>query len=109
MKEDGQPFTAPSIPVTTPEMTLGSDPLQAMRVLDDPSVSPLHARLKEENGHFILADEKSGTGTWVNYVQLTAPLVLQHGDILHIGRFAFRFMLRKAPEIHPPHVLPVKK
>lgn len=109
LREDGQPVTAPPIPVIAPEMTLGSDPIQAARVLDDASVSPLHARLKEENGRFVLSDEKSAAGTWVNYEPLTGPRLLQHGDILHIGRISYRFMLRKPPEIPAPRVLPVKK
>jgi FHA domain len=109
LKEDGQPITAPPIPVATPEMTFGSDPIQATRVLDDPSVSPLHARLKDENGRFVLADEKSAAGTWVNYELLSGSCALQHGDILHIGRISYRFMLRRPPEVPAPRVLPVKK
>ena len=108
LKEDGQPANAPPVPVITPEMTFGSDPLQATRILDDPSVSPLHARLKEEHGEYILSDEKSTAGTWVNYELLTAPLRLQHGDVLQIGQFSYRFMLRKPPERHAPRVAPTK-
>jgi hypothetical protein len=109
LKEDGQPISAPPIPVVIPEMTFGSDPIQAVRVLDDPSVSPLHARLKEEHGQFVLADEKSAAGTWVNYEMLTSPRVLQHGDIFHIGKICYRFMLRKPPQGLTPSVMPVKK
>jgi hypothetical protein len=108
LKEDGQAITAPPIPISLPEMTFGSDPLHATRLLDDPSVSPLHARLKQENGQFILADEKSTAGTWVNYEPLTAPRPLHHGDILHIGRIAYRFMLRKPPESPAPRLNPPK-
>ncbi len=102
LKDDGQPVTAPPIPINTPEITFGSDPLQVTRILDDPSVSPLHARLLEKNGEYILSDEKSTAGTWVNYESLTAPRRLQHGDILHIGRLSYRFMLHKAPERPAP-------
>jgi hypothetical protein len=109
LKEDGQSLTAPPIPVITPEMTFGSDPIQATRILDDPSVSPLHARLKEENGEYILSDEKSIAGTWVNYEPLTAPRRLQHGDVLQIGRLSYRFMLRKPPERPAPRVTPTKQ
>ncbi len=109
LKDDGQPVTAPPIPVTFPEMTFGSDPIQATRVLDDPSVSPLHARLKAENGQFVLSDEKSVAGTWVNYEPLAARRPLQHGDVLQIGRISYRFMLRKPPEIPAPRVIRVKK
>jgi hypothetical protein len=108
LKEDGQPVTAPPIPINTPEMTFGSDPLQVTRILDDPSVSPLHARLQEKNGEYILSDEKSTAGTWVNYESLTAPHRLQHGDVLHIGRLSYRFMLRKPPERPAPRITPTK-
>jgi hypothetical protein len=109
LKEDGQSLTAPPVPVIAPEMTFGSDPLQATRILDDPSVSPLHARLKEEHGEYILYDEKSVAGTWVNYELLTAPLRLQHGDMLQIGRVSYRFMLRKPPDRPAPKVTPTKR
>ena len=108
LKEDGQPVTAAPIPVTAPEMTFGSDPLKVTRILDDPSVSPVHARLIEKNGAYILSDEKSVAGTWVNYELLTAPRRLQHGDVLHIGRPSYRFMLRKPPERPAPKVTPTR-
>jgi hypothetical protein len=109
LKEDGEPVTAAPIPVITPEMTFGSDPIQAIRILDDASVSPLHARLKQENGEYILFDENSAAGTWVNYEPLKAPRRLQHGDILHIGRLSYRFMLRMPPERPAPRIKPIKK
>jgi hypothetical protein len=104
LKEDGQPVTAPPIPIDTPVITFGSDPLQATRILDDPSVSPLHASLREENGQYFLSDEKSTAGTWVNFELLTTPRCLQHSDILHIGQLSYRFMLRKPPERPVPKI-----
>ena len=101
-------MSAPPIPVIAPEMTFGSDPMQVTRILDDPSVSPLHARLQEQNGGYILSDEKSVAGTWVNYEQLQAPRRLQHGDVLHIGRLSYRFMLRKPPERPQPKITPTQ-
>jgi hypothetical protein len=109
LKEDGEPVLAAPIPVTTPEMTFGSDPLQATRILDDASVSPLHARLVEQNGEYILSDERSTSGTWVNYEELTAPRRLQHGDVLHIGRLSYRFKLRKPPERPGPKITPTQR
>jgi hypothetical protein len=108
LKDDGQPVNAPPISILSPEMTLGSDPLLARRVLEDPSVSPLHARLSVENGEYILSDEKSVAGTWVNYQVLTGPLVLKHGDVLQIGRFSYRFMLRVPPALPDPKVEPIE-
>jgi hypothetical protein len=109
LKEDGQPVNAQPIPITVPEMTFGSDPVKVTRILDDPSVSPLHARLREENGKYILSDEKSVAGTWVNYEQLAAPRRLQHNDVIHLGRILYRFMLRKPPELPKPKIILIKK
>ncbi len=109
IREDGQSLTAPPVPVVTPEMTFGSDPLQVTRILDDPSVSPLHARLKVENGVYTFYDEKSAAGTWVNYEPVIGPQPLQHGDLLQIGRVTYRFMLRKPPDKPAPRVTPVKR
>jgi hypothetical protein len=108
LKDDGHPVDAPTIPVIIPAMTFGSDPLQVTHILDDPSVSPLHARLQEKNGEYTLSDEKSTAGTWVNFEPLKDPRRLHHGDVLHIGRLSYRFMLRKPPERPAPKIAPTK-
>jgi len=76
------------IPLTASEITIGRDPTQATYAMDDPSISDLHARLrKTENGYFIIQDEGSLAGTWVNYDLVTPEgTKLQHGDIIHLGR-----------------------
>jgi hypothetical protein len=109
LKDDGQPVTAPSIPIAQAEIIFGSDPIQSTRILDDPSVSPKHARLIVSQGEYVLSDEKSTAGTWVNYEQVTEPRRLQHGDLIHIGRVSYRFLLRKPMEILHPQVIPLKK
>jgi hypothetical protein len=109
LKEDGQPITAPPIPIASAEIIFGSDPIQATYILDDPSVSPRHARLMEKDGEYILCDEKSVAGTWINYEQLTGPRSLTHGDVIHFGSMSYRFMLRKPPELPTLRVTPVEK
>ncbi len=109
MKDDGQALTAPPVPITTTETTFGTDPTRASYMLDDPSVSPLHARLtRESDGSFTLFDERSSAGTWVNYQPLSAPYRLQHGDVIHFGRLSYRFLLPKPPERPSPRILPSK-
>ncbi|MBA4380321.1 MAG: hypothetical protein C0393_06555, partial [Anaerolinea sp.] len=110
LKEDGQPVTAPPIPLTGSEMTFGTNPTQATHVLDDPSVSPLHARIKKErDGEFYLLDQNSIAGTWVNYEPVkNEPRRLNHGDILHLGQLSYRFMLRKPPEKPKPRIIQQK-
>jgi hypothetical protein len=109
LKDDGQPVTAPPIPILSGEILFGSDPLQATRLLDDPSVSPVHARLKVEEGDYIISDERSTAGTWVNHESISAPCRLRHGDRLQIGRIAYRFMLRNPPEVKVPQLITGKK
>jgi hypothetical protein len=108
LKDTGEPLTSPLIPVKIPEMIFGSDPIQAHRILDDPSVSPLHARIKEQKGNYILSDEKSVTGTWVNHEQLTAPRRLKNGDVIHIGRVSYRFILHQSVDHASPRGIPTK-
>jgi hypothetical protein len=109
LKDDGQPITAPPIQLPGAETTFGTDPTKASHLLDHPSVSPLHARLKQEaDGAYTLTDEKSVAGTWVNYEQLSAPRRLQHGDVIHFGSLAYRFMLSKPPERPQPRRTPTK-
>jgi len=107
LKEDGQPLSPAPIPIQSSEIIFGSDPIHATRVLDDPSVSPLHSRLRFENGRFVLSDENSVAGTWVNYEQLASPHQLRHGDVIHMGRISYRFLLRLPADGDKPRVIPL--
>jgi hypothetical protein len=107
LKDDGQALTAPPISISAGEMTFGTDPTRATHVVDDPSVSPLHARLTRlHDGAYQLSDEKSTSGTWVNYEQILEPRRLKHGDVIHLGRISYRFMLRKPPDSMKPRLTP---
>lgn len=94
------------ISITVNELTFGRNPNQAMLVLDDPSVEPLHARLvRNEDDTFRLSDEGSVAGTWINYTPVSqegAPL--EHGDLIHFGRVGFRFIQREPRHIRKPVV-----
>jgi hypothetical protein len=98
----------PPIPINAAEVTLGSDPSKASLLLTDPSVEGLHARLiHQEDGSFLLLDEGSTAGTWINYKIVPkegAPLV--HGDLIHIGRSGFRFTLRHPDRVRKPVISP---
>jgi hypothetical protein len=83
------------------DITIGSDPEQAMLVIKSPSVNPLHARISQaNNGVYLLSDAGSTTGTWVNYAPVSSQgMHLEHGDIIHFGKVGFRFELEKSAEI----------
>jgi hypothetical protein len=76
------------IPLDAKEITIGRDPAQATVMMDEPSIADLHARLRRiENGQFLIRDEQSQAGTWVNFEPVSAEgTKLQHGDIIHVGR-----------------------
>lgn len=101
-----EPSAAPPVPISSDEVTLGSNPNQATLVLDDPSVEPLHARLvRSEDGVIRLSDEGSIAGTWINYAPVShSGTNLEHGDLIHIGRVGFRFTLRQPGKVRKPVV-----
>jgi len=94
------------IPITQGEMTFGNDPTLATIEFHDPSLEALHARLrKDENGDFIISDEGSIAGTWVNYTPVPPNGVrLDHGDTIHIGRIGLRFAYNDIQKIPKPRI-----
>jgi hypothetical protein len=101
-----EPASAPPIPVLEKDLTLGTDPVQCKRVLDDPSISPLHARIKQaQDGNFIIYDHGSVAGTWVNYEPVTREgRRLSHGDRIHFGQLVYRFDLNQPPAESEPKI-----
>ncbi len=106
----GEPASAMPIPVLEKDMTFGTDPVQSKRVLDDASISPLHARIKQtEDGVFIIYDHGSIAGTWVNYEPVRREgCRLAHGDRIHFGQLTYRFDLNQAPAESEPKVISKK-
>lgn len=107
---DGQPAPGEPILLTGRELTFGTDPTQASLVLDHASVSPLHARLRKADltAPFILHDQNSVAGTWVNLEPCPREgSALNHGDIIHFGELTYRFVLAKPPAVPKPIVTPL--
>lgn len=55
-------------------------------VLSDPYASDLHARVSPSEDGWVLVDEGSTNGTYLNQVRLTAPTPLRAGDQISFGR-----------------------
>jgi hypothetical protein len=81
------------------DLMIGSDPALCGLLLDDPSVSGIHARLtRRAAGAFSLRDQHSVAGTWVNERPVDeAGRDLRHGDRIYFGRAAYRFRLAAPP------------
>lgn len=105
---EGQPSSGDPIALSGHEITFGTDPTQATHILDHPSISPLHARLRiHEKGSFELIDQNSVAGTWVNFDSIPKEgCTLRHGDVVHFGKFTYRFVLSKPPATLQPTITP---
>ncbi|HLF75563.1 MAG TPA: FHA domain-containing protein [Anaerolineales bacterium] len=104
----GEPASVSPISVMEKEMTFGTDPVQSIQVLDDPSISPLHAHIKQaQDGGFVIYDHGSVAGTWVNYEPVPREgRRLAHGDKIHFGQLYYRFDLNRPPAESEPKVIP---
>ncbi len=108
LSPDGTPAPVPRLPVTAPELTLGTDPVQSECILDDPALSPLHARIRQSGEGFVIYDQNSVAGTWVNYETVTQEgYPLKHGDRVHFGHLSYRFELKDPPAAPEPAITPV--
>lgn len=95
-----EPGGAP-MAIAADDVTLGRDGRAAVLILDDPSVSPRHARIaRMGDGTPWVFDLGSTAGSWINFEEIPpegAPL--RDGDRLNFGRAAFRVRLKPRPTI----------
>lgn len=99
--ESGQMPAGGNLQLAAREIRFGSDATKSACVLEDASVEPLHAIIRRHENTFYILDQGSIAGTWVNFEKLPeGQHRLSHGDIIHFGQLAYRFLLSKPPE-HP--------
>jgi hypothetical protein len=70
---------------------IGREPANPIALPDDNTVSRRHATLRSDGGTFVLADEGSSNGVFVNGVRVAGTSVLSAGDEVQIGNTRFRF------------------
>ena len=55
--------------------------------------------IRQAGGEYLLRDQGSVAGTWINYERLSDDgQNLHHGDLVHLGRVAFRFRRTGSPD-----------
>src|SRR4051812_45248817 len=64
---------------------IGSDPSCSFRI-DTPGVSPIHARVRFEDGGLIVFDTQSPRGLYINDDRVESQAALRNGDILWLGK-----------------------
>ncbi len=73
-----------------PQVTsIGRNP-QCDIFLNDMTVSRLHASISVQDGAYVISDEQSFNGVWVNNASV-GNKVLEQDDFVQIGRFGFIF------------------
>lgn len=85
------PFAGQVIPLMSADIGIGREPTQDIALVGDTTSSRRHARLgyDDVNG-WVLRDQGSANGTWVNGVRVQEQPVYP-GDMIRIGHSEFRF------------------
>jgi hypothetical protein len=93
---EGLGGTGGGIEVAGEDVIIGGDPNSAAIVLEDPSVSPRHARIvRMGDGTPWVFDLGSAAGSWKNFEEIPPEgASLREGDRLNFGRAAFRVRLK---------------
>lgn len=81
------------------EWTLGRDPDLATVLLEDATVSREHLRIRLTTGGFLAENLSETNPTLLNGQPMTAPHLLEEGDLLQVGtsRFQYTTIEEKAP------------
>jgi pSer/pThr/pTyr-binding forkhead associated (FHA) protein len=77
-------------PLTGMEAGIGRDPAQEIPLAGDGTASRRHARVYQVQGGWMLRDEGSSNGTWVNGVRVQEQPLFP-GDAVRVGQTEFRF------------------
>lgn len=72
-------------------VTVGRDPTNSIFLGNDNTVSRRHASFRFDNGTYVVKDEGSSNGVYVNGVRISEPQPLRPGDEVQIGNTRFRF------------------
>ena len=67
-------------------------------VVREPTVSRRHAYLKQVRHFWLVYDQGSANGTWVNGARVENLQILRDGDVLRVGAFTCTF---RAPHRRP--------
>lgn len=84
------PQTGIIFPITTDHTVLGREESCDI-VIRDPEVSRRHVAIVWENNTFMVQDQGSTNGSFLNGTQLTQPLPLQNSHVIGLGQTSLRF------------------
>jgi hypothetical protein len=77
--------------LSKPEITIGRGESCDIGLFGDPNVDKLHARIRTQGDRYVLIDDGSGSGTYVNDERIRGPRALRSGDLIRLGKCVLRF------------------
>ena len=84
------PYTGQTFLLTNPNIIVGREPDRDLALTADPMISRTHARISNESGDFVVYDNSSANGTFVNGQKIAMQLLVI-GDQVQFGGSKFRF------------------
>ncbi|MSS84056.1 FHA domain-containing protein [Actinomycetaceae bacterium WB03_NA08] len=87
----GGPLTGTLLPLGNSPITIGRSPASTL-VIEDPYASSRHTVLENVNGDWIISDQGSTNGTFVDDERLTEPLRLTPGVTVRVGQTTFELV-----------------
>jgi hypothetical protein len=78
-----------------PAITIGRAEGCDVGLFGDPAVDRLHATIERHGSTYVLCDNGSAAGTYVNDERLARPRILCSGDAIRVGRSVLRFGERR--------------
>ena len=84
------PYTGQVFLLTNPNIIVGREPDKDLALTADAMISRTHARIANESGDFVVYDNNSANGTYVNGQKIAMQLLVI-GDQVQFGASKFRF------------------
>jgi hypothetical protein len=83
--------------VNKPVLTVGRGESCDLGLFGDATIEKLHARIYQQDGRYLIADNGSTHGTFVNDQRIEEPTLLRSGDLIRVGNAYVRFSERRKP------------
>jgi hypothetical protein len=77
--------------VSKPVLTIGRAESADLALFGDAMIEKLHARIYQQDGRYLIADNASAHGTFVNDQRVLEPTLLRSGDLIRVGNAYVRF------------------
>ena len=87
----GGPHAGEVLQLTSGITTMGRSSDNVLALSNDKEISRHHAIVLQESGKFVVQDQNSLNGTFVNDEPITAPHYLQHGDVILVGLSSLKY------------------